>query len=120
MTEETLENITLADVKQVYDTYFVPNRSYLVMVGDLTGAEARQLAEENFSDWEQREVEVPEFTSPERPEGVKVVFVPRPGSVQSNVVIASPIELEPGTKKAIRAGLLAIVWGGAAGAAPSP
>lgn len=112
MTEETLENIDLAAVKEVYDTYFVPNRSYLVMVGDLTPEEARQLAEEHFSSWEAKEVEVPEFDTPERPDGVKVAFVPRAGSVQSNVVVANPIELEPGTKEAIRAGLLDIILGG--------
>ncbi len=111
MTERTLENIDLAAVKAVYDTYFVPNRSYLVMVGDLTPEEARRLAEENFSDWAEKEVEVPEFATPERPDGVTVNFVPRSGSVQSNIVIADPIQLEPGTKEAIRAQLLNIVLG---------
>ena len=111
MTEETLENIDLAAVKEVYDAYFVPNRSYLVMVGDLTPDEARRLAEENFSDWAMRDVEVPEYATPERPDGVTVNFVPRTGSVQSNIVIADPIQLEPGTKEAIRAQLLNIVLG---------
>jgi len=112
MTESTLENITLEDVQRVYDTYFVPNRSYLVMVGDLTPAEARRLAEENFSAWTEKEVLVPEFDTPEQPDGVKVVFVSRAGSVQSNVIVANTIDLEPGTKEAIRAGLLDIVLGG--------
>ena len=111
MTEETLENIDLAAVKEVYDTYFVPNRSYLVMVGDLTPEEARRLAEENFSDWAMKDVEVPDYATPERPDGVTVNFVPRTGSVQSNIVIADPIQLEPGTKEAIRAQLLNIVLG---------
>ena len=111
MTEQTLGNIDLATVKNVYDTYFVPNRSYLVMVGDLTPEEARQLAETNFSDWEEKEVEVPEFATPQRPAGVTVNFVPRSGSVQSNIVFSDPIALEPGTKEAIRAQLLNIVLG---------
>ncbi|MBB4079231.1 putative Zn-dependent peptidase [Lewinella aquimaris] len=111
MTEESLANIDLEVVKSVYDTYFVPNRSYLVMVGDITPDEARELASTHFSDWERKEVAVPKFPTPQRPEGVKVSFVPRAGAVQSNVIISQPIELEPGTKEAIRANLLNIVLG---------
>ena len=110
-TEASLENIDVATVQEVYDTYFVPNRSYLVMVGDLTPEEARSLAEEHFSDWEEKEVEVPEYPTPRKPDGVTVNFVPRTGAVQSNVIIADPITLEPGTKESIRAGLLNIILG---------
>ena len=111
MTETTLDSISLDVVKAAYETYFVPNRSYLVMVGDLTPEEARQLATEHFSDWEAREVAVPEFPTPQRPGGVTVNFVPRPGSVQSNVIVSNPIELQPGTKESIRANLLNIALG---------
>ncbi len=111
MTEETLENIDLDVVKSVYDTYFVPNRSYLVMVGDLTSEEARRLATDNFGRWPRKEVAVPSFPTPQAPEGVTVNFVPRSGSVQSNIVISEPIELQPGTKESIRANLMNIALG---------
>ncbi len=111
MTEQTLENINLDVVKSVYDTYFVPNRSYLVMVGDLTPEEARALATEHFSDWARKEVAVPTFPTPQPPEGVTVNFVPRTGSVQSNIVFSEPIELQPGTKESIRANLMNIALG---------
>src|SRR5690606_4894389 len=35
LSEETLNNVTLADVKANYDTYFVPGNAYLVVVGDV-------------------------------------------------------------------------------------
>ncbi|WP_116126559.1 M16 family metallopeptidase [Lewinella sp. IMCC34183] len=111
MTESTLDSITLDVVKEAYNTYFVPNRSYLVMVGDLTPAEARSLATEHFSDWERKEVAVPEFPTPQIPDGVTVNFVPRPGAVQSNVIFTDPIQLQPGTKESIRANLLNIALG---------
>ncbi|MCP9236497.1 pitrilysin family protein [Lewinella sp. JB7] len=111
MTEESLANIDLGVVKSVYDTYFVPNRSYLVMVGDITPDEARRFANTHFSAWQRREVAVPEFPTPQRPEGVRVTFVPRPGAVQSNVIVSQPIKLKPGTKESIRANLLNIVLG---------
>ena len=106
MTETTLDAIDLDVVKSVYDTYFVPNRSYLVMVGDLQEEEARSLAERYFGDWQGKDVAVPTFPTPQRPAGVTVNFVPRPGSVQSNVIVTHAIDLEPGTKESIRAGLL--------------
>ncbi len=111
LTAETLENITLDQVKEYYDTYFVPNRSYLVMVGDLTRAEAEQLAKDAFSDWKAKEVTVPEFTMPKRPAGVTVNFVPRSGAVQSNIIISHPVDVQPGTKKALRAGILNRILG---------
>jgi predicted Zn-dependent peptidase len=112
VTEATLDSVTLEIVKEVYDTYFVPNRSYLVMVGDLTPQDARWLAEKHFGNWERKAVPVPTFPTPARPDGVRVAFVPRAGAVQSNVVLAQTIELEPGTKEAVRAGLLDVILGG--------
>ena len=111
MTDSTLANIDLDVVKSVYDTYFVPNRSYLVMVGDLTPEEARRLATANFGSWQRKEVAVPTFPTPQRPEGVTVNFVPRSGAVQSNVVFSEPIDLKPGTKESIRANLMNIALG---------
>lgn len=111
-TEESLGNVNLDVVKDYYETYFVPNRSYLVMVGDLTRAEAERLAKASFSDWEAKEVPVPTFEDPARPDGVKVAFVPRSGAVQSNIIVGHPVDLEPGTTKAIQASILNQILGG--------
>lgn len=110
-TEETLANIGVAQIKEYYETYFVPNRSYLVMVGDLTRSDAEMLAKKYFGDWEAKEVPAPEFKMPERPQGVTVNFVPRAGSVQSNVLIAHPVMVKPGTDKAIEASIANSILG---------
>ena len=110
-TEETLENITLDVVKRYYDNYFVPNRSYLVMVGDLTRAEAESMAKKTFGGWAEKDVTVPDLPQPERPEGVVVNFVPRSGSVQSVINVSHPVVLKPGTKEAIRASLVNNILG---------
>ena len=110
-TEETLNNITLDVVKEYYNTYFVPNRSYLVLVGDLTRSEAEMMAKKTFGQWQKKAVNVPEFKMPERPEGVVVSFVPRAGSVQSIVNVGHPVKLEPGTKEAIRASIVNSILG---------
>ena len=110
-TEESINNVTLDVVQDYYDSYFAPNRSYLVMVGDLTIEEARMMAEEHFSSWEKKMVPEQQFPQPSAPEGVTVNFVPRTGAVQSNIIITSPIELQPGTKEAIRANLFNSILG---------
>lgn len=111
ITEQSLANVTLKQVKDYYDSYFVPNRSYLVMVGDLTRADAESLAKKHFSSWKQKEVVVPSFAMPKRPAGVTVNFVPRPGSVQSNILIAHPVDVKPGTEKAIEASIVNSILG---------
>ncbi|SER13811.1 M16 family metallopeptidase [Neolewinella agarilytica] len=110
-TEESLNNIDLATIKKYYETYFVPNRSYLVMVGDLSRAEAEKLANENFGSWKKKDVPTPSFSMPKQPQGTVVSFVPRAGAVQSNIIISHPVELQPGTKEAIRAGIVNSILG---------
>lgn len=110
-TEESLKNVTLDAVKQYYDTYFVPNRSYLVMVGDLSRAEAEKLAKEAFGSWEKKDVPAPAFVMPKAPEGVTVNFVPRAGSVQSNIILSKPVDIKPGTKEALRASIVNRILG---------
>ncbi|MEM9931705.1 MAG: pitrilysin family protein, partial [Bacteroidota bacterium] len=110
-TEETLANITVDQIKEYYDTYFVPNRSYLVMVGDLTRAEAEKLAKGAFSKWEAKDVEVPTFKTPALPSGVTVNFVPRSGAVQSNIIVSHPVAVKPGTKDALQAGIVNRILG---------
>ncbi len=110
-TEASLKNVTLDAVKEYYDTYFVPNRSYLVMVGDLTRAEAEKLAKEAFGTWQKKDVPVPSFDMPAAPQGVTVNFVPRSGAVQSNVLISHAVDVKPGTKEAIHGRLVNLILG---------
>lgn len=52
MTEETVENVNLEDIKEYYRTYFKPNIAYLAIVGDITDKEAKNLVNDYFSSWE--------------------------------------------------------------------
>ncbi len=110
-TEETLNNVTLDVIKDYYNTYFVPNRSYLIMVGDLTRKEAEMMAEKSFGSWESKEVPAPMFEMPAPPTGVVVNFVPKAGSVQSIINIGHPVALKPGNERAIQAGIANSILG---------
>jgi zinc protease len=48
----SIEGITRADLAKFHDTYWKPGSSALIFVGDVTLAEATDLARKNFASWE--------------------------------------------------------------------
>lgn len=110
-TEETVEKITVEQCRKFYDSYFKPNISYLAVVGDISAAEAKQLAEKYFGAWEKGAVPEKEYAVPQPPAGIQVDFVNKPGAVQSVVNITYPVQLKPGAPDAIPASLMNILLG---------
>jgi len=51
LSEETINNVSLADVKANYSTYFVPENAYLVVVGDVKTKEVKKNVEKLFGPW---------------------------------------------------------------------
>jgi len=112
MTEETVENITLEDVKDYYTTYWAPNVSYLAVVGDINVKEAKSLVKKYFGDWKQKEVPSHEYEMPAKPSQMQIAFVNKPGAVQSVITVANTIDLEPGDEDAIAATVTNGILGG--------
>lgn len=113
-TEATVENITIDACKEYYNKYFIPNLSYLIIVGDITGGEAKEVAEEYFASWERKDLAKERFEDPERPEETEVAFVNKAGAVQSVLRITYPVELTPGSEYDMQANLLNRILGGGA------
>ncbi len=111
-TENTVETITLEDCKQFYNRYFKPNISYLVIVGDITPAKAKTVAEKYFSKWAKGEVSRPTFAKPTRPDSTKVNFVNKTGAVQSVITVTYPVELVLGSPDYIPAIVTNTLLGG--------
>ena len=110
-TEQTIDNIALVDIRAYYDTYFKPNISYLAIVGDISVAKAKQVANEYFGDWERGEVKKPTFTNPSTPEKTKVVLVNKPGAVQSVINVTYPVYMKTADKDRMAARLMNAVLG---------
>jgi zinc protease len=96
MTEKTLANIKREDVLAYYKNTFTPTGSYLVVVGDITKDEAMKLANLHFGSW----TGAPKFDA-NLSEGVfnssnRVIFVKKPGAVQSAITVTFPIKMQPG------------------------
>ena len=114
-TEETINNVTVADTKQYYDTYFKPNNAYLIVVGDIDDGEAKEQAEKYFGAWKKGPVNRKEYGTPKRTEGRKVAVVNRDGAVQSVLSMTYPVQFKPGQSDAVAASLMNSLLGGSFG-----
>jgi predicted Zn-dependent peptidase len=111
-TETTVENISLESCKEYYSTFFKPNVSYFVVVGDIKADEAKTLAEEFFGDWETGDVPKPNNPTPEAPDATNVVFVDRPGAVQSVINVTYPVDLKLTSDDYVAARVMNNILGG--------
>ncbi len=111
-TQQTVERISVADCRQYYETYFKPNISYLIAVGDITPEEVRAIAKQYFSGWKKGSVPQQKVPAPELLPEARVAFVHRNGAVQSVINITHPVYLQPGHPDAIAASLANSLLGG--------
>ena len=111
-SEATTNNIEIEDAKAYYQTYFKPNKAYLVIVGDITVNKAKSLAKKYFGSWEKGTVKAEKFDMPSAPASNEVIFVDKPDAVQSVINITYPIQLTPGHPDAIKVTLLRTILGG--------
>jgi predicted Zn-dependent peptidase len=114
-TEATVKSVTLADIKNYFNTYWKPNIAYLVFVGDITAAEAKTLATKYFASWKRGDVAKKQFAAPTAPAKTYIAVVDRPSSVQSIISLAAPIELKPGTANAIPTSVMNEILGSSSG-----
>ena len=112
VTEETVKNITMDDLKSHYNRFFKPNIAYLVVVGDISAEEVKSLTQKYFGDWERGDVKQDEFPSPKIVSKTKIYIVDRPSSVQSNLAITYPVENKPGSEDATTISVMNQILGG--------
>ena len=98
ITESSLDNIELSDVKEYYKTYFNPKLAYLTIVGDISFRDAKKLAKRYFGKWES--VETPSSTYAELPKSkqVRVALVDLPTATQSSISIFETIDYKKSDK----------------------
>ena len=112
-TEESTERITLDLCKNYYNTFFKPNISYLVVVGDINAAEAKTLAQKYFGNWSPGDVPELKYKDPVPPSEARVCFVDKPGAVQSVINVTYPVNsFAPGNPDDMPARVMNTVFGG--------
>jgi zinc protease len=116
LTEATLNNITLADVQDNYNTYFVPGKAYLVVVGDVKFKDVKKQIEKLFSTWKPGIAPNVSYSDPKDVQYTQINFVDMPNAVQSEISVVNVSGLKM-TDKEYFATLLAnqVLGGGGEG-----
>lgn len=116
LSEETLNNVTLADVQQDYNTYFVPGNAYLVVVGDVKFKDVKKQVTKLFGSWPAAKAPAISYSDPKDVAQTQINFVDMPNAVQSEISIYNISNLKM-TDKEYFATLLAnqILGGGGEG-----
>jgi len=88
-TTESIQSITIDDLKDYYTENFSPSVSYISVVGDISQPDVIQSLRGLENEWEVKEVSFPEFEKPSMPEEGKIYFVDVPGARQSVIRIGT-------------------------------
>lgn len=112
VTEETLNNVTLADVKNNYNTYFVPAKAYLVVVGDVKFRDVKKRVKKLFGDWTPNKAPSVSYSDPKDVQYTQINFVDMPNAVQSEISVANVVDLKMTDKEYFAAILANQILGG--------
>lgn len=93
LSEETLKNVTLADVQTNYATYFVPENAYLVIIGDVKFKEVKTAVEKLFGGWKKQAAPKNTYPNPENVAKLQIDFVDVPNAVQSEISLVNTVNL---------------------------
>jgi len=115
-SKETVNNITLEDVKENYNTYYRPNNAYLVIQGDINPKKIKKLVKKLFSDWEAKTIPSTEISKPVNVKTTEIDFINMGNAVQSEIAIINNIELKLGDKDYFAALLANRILGGSSSA----
>ena len=90
-TPNSIGRITRADVQRLHGELYRPDNAILILTGDITAAQAQQLAKASFGDWQK-----PTTPLPARPAGSaasklpSILLIDQHGAGQAGVVAAHP------------------------------
>lgn len=111
-TEETVNKITKEDLIKYHQTWFKPNNSTLVIVGDITMEEILPKLEKLFDGWKPGNVPVKNISEVNHKEKPLIYILDRPGSLQS-VIFAGHIAPPSNDPDDIAIEMMNTIFGGA-------
>ncbi len=112
MNETTLKAITRDDILASYKQTFTPNGAYLVIVGDINKVDAEKLADKYFGKWTGEKVFKMDYGMGSAATNNRVIFVNKPGSVQSYIDVTFPFDMKPGAKDQLALEVMNNILGG--------
>lgn len=94
LTEQTINNVSLSDVKNNYTTYFLPEKAYLVVIGDVNFKETKKNVEKLFGKWVKGKAPQQTYTVPSNVQYTQINFVDMPNAVQSEISLVNTVNLK--------------------------
>ena len=94
ISEETIKNVTLADIEANYRNYFVPENAYLVIIGDIKYKEVKSVVQKLFGSWEKRSTPKLTYATPVNVPFTQINFVDVPNAVQSEISLVNTVHLK--------------------------
>lgn len=88
-TEESIKNIQLVDVQNMYNKYYAPNNAYLVVVGDVKYNDAKKMIEKAFSGWKKSNTTFAALEPAANVAATEINVVDVPTAVQSVVSVGN-------------------------------
>ena len=85
LSESSLNTITLDDVNTYYNTYFVPENAYLVVIGDVKFEEIKSQIETQFGPWQKAVAPNLTYSNNKDVQYTQINFVDMPNAVQSEI-----------------------------------
>lgn len=92
-TEQSINALTLDDVKTAYKKYVTPSRGYLTFVGDIKPEKARELALKAFGDWKGTTLTLPVLAKINNPAQTEIDVIDVPSAVQSEITVTNLVTL---------------------------
>ncbi|MDD5150708.1 MAG: pitrilysin family protein [Flavobacterium sp.] len=111
-SEETLNNVTLADIEANYQNYFVPENAYLVIIGDVKFNNVKPVVEKLFGSWKKRSIPKLIYDKPEDVSFTQINFVDVPNAVQSEISLVNTIHLKMSDPDFFPAAIATYILGG--------
>ena len=90
-TEESIKGLTLNDIKEAYNNYITPSRSYLTFVGDISPEAAKALATRAFGSWTGKKLELPVIPVIQNPAKTEIDFIDLPTAVQGQLSMGNVV-----------------------------
>lgn len=87
ITEATVNNITLQDVQSNYNTYFVPENAYLIIIGDVNFDQIKAKVEDLFDPWQKATAPNLSYAEPKDVQYQQINFVDMPNAVQTEISV---------------------------------
>ena len=94
VTEQSIKSISLTDVQSNYDSYFVPENGYLVVIGDVKFDEIKTKITDLFAEWPKASAPNLSFSEPKNVQYSQINFVDMPNAVQSEVTLMNTVNLK--------------------------